>query len=305
MASIDHQRVAANFGRAAARYEVHARLQGEVRGELLERLDELQLTPGRVVDIGCGTGLGSQALKRRYRKAEVLALDLALPMLQQARSHRSWWRPFRLVQADARALPFADDSVDLIFSSLCLQWCEDLPALFAEWSRVLKPGGVLLFASFGLDTLAELRAAFSAVDDRPHLLAFPHIQQIGDAMLRGGLVNPVLDRDLHRRPVSELRELLAELKGLGANNALSERGRGLMGKGRWQRLSAAYEAQREEGRLPVSWEVVYGQAHGGEPRPKTPAGFDLEALRATLPSRKPGPGHRAQQTLRGRCPSGP
>lgn len=284
MASIDRHRVAENFGRAAARYEAHARLQGEVRAELLERLDALQLAPTVIADVGCGTGLGAQALKRRFKRAEVLALDLALPMLQQARRQRSWWRPYRLVQADARALPLADGSVDLIFSSLCLQWCEDLPAVFAEWARLLRPGGVLLFASFGLDTLNELRTAFAGVDGRPHLLSFPHIQQIGDAMLRGGLVDPVLDRDLHQRPVAELSELLAELKGLGANNAMTERGRGLMGRQRWQALLAGYEAQRRKGKLPVSWEVVYGQARGGQRRIREPAGFALEALKATLPS---------------------
>lgn len=287
MPPIDHQRVAANFGRAATTYEQHARLQGEVRAELLERLEQLQPeAPTRIVDLGCGTGLGSRALKQRYKQAEVLALDLAAPMLRQARRQRSWWRPFRLLQADVRQLPLVDASVDLMISSLCLQWCDDLPAVFTEWSRVLKPGGLLLFASFGLDTLHELRTAFAAVDARPHLLSFPHIQQIGDAMQRAGLVNPVLDRDLHQRPVGELRELLAELKGLGANNALSERGRGLMGKDRWRALQASYESQRRDGRLPVSWEVIYGQAHGGAPSRSAQAGFDLEALRATLPSRK-------------------
>lgn len=287
MPTVDRGRVAANFGRAAAGYERHAQLQAQVRAELLERLDPLALQPGCVLDAGCGTGSGARALKRRYPKAEVIALDLAAAMLAQARRQRGWWRPFRLLQADVQALPLADDSVDLIFSSLCLQWCPQLPALFAEWARVLKPGGVLLFSTFGLETLVELRAAFAAVDDQPHLLSFAHIQQIGDAMQRAGLLNPVLDRDLHQRPVASLRELFDELRGLGATNALSERRRSLTGKARWQRLGDAYAAQRRaDGLLPVSWEVVYGQAFGGESRPATAGGFDLEALRATLPSRR-------------------
>lgn len=284
--SIDQTRVAANFGRAAAGYESHARLQALVREELLDRLAILDSQPKCIIDAGCGTGLASQALKRRFPKAEVLGIDLAVPMLAQARRLRSWWRPFRLLQADVQSLPLADASVDLIYSSLCLQWC-DLPTAFGEWARVLRPGGLLLFATFGLETLSELRQAFAAVDDRPHLLEFAHIQQIGDAMQRAGLVNAVLDRDLHQRPVSDLRSLFDELRGVGAGNARSERRRALTGKARWQRLRQAYEAQRSaDGLLPVSWEVVYGQAFGPEARHAPAAGFDLEALKATLPSRK-------------------
>ena len=284
---IETRRVAANFGRAAARYEQHARLQAAVRDELLDRLDALRVAPTRVIDAGCGTGLGSRQLQRRFPKAQVLGLDLSRPMLQQARRQRAWLRPFQLLQGNVSALPLATDSVDLIFSSLCLQWCADLPALFAEWQRVLRPGGLLLFATFGLDTLSELRQAFAEVDDQPHLLVFAHIQQIGDAMHRAGLVNPVVDRDLHGRPVAQLRELFDELRGLGATNALSERRRGLTGRQRWRALTEAYEAfRRPDGLLPVSWEVVYGQAFGSEARPVNPAGFDLDALRATLPSRR-------------------
>ncbi len=288
MTRIDQQRVAQNFARAAAGYDRVAALQSETRAELLERLQALQLQPRRVIDVGCGTGHGARALKRLYPKAEVLAIDLALPMLQQARRQIGWFRPFTRIAADAARLPVADASVDLLFSNLCIQWCDDLRATFVEWARVLRPGGMALFSTFGMDSLQELRSAWAAVDEQPHLIEFLHIQQIGDAALKAGLVNPVLDRDLLTRRTPDALTLMRELKALGAGNAAASRQRGLTGKRALATLQAAYEELRQPAGLPVTWEIVYGQASGAEMAAKaaTPQGTSLDQLRATLPSRR-------------------
>ena len=288
MSPIDRRRVAQNFGRAAARYDQLSQLQREAREELLDRLTPLQLKPDRILDIGAGTGHGARELKRRFPRAEVVAIDLALPMLEQARRQQGWFRPFRRVVADAAALPLADASVDLIFSNLCVQWCPDLRQTFAEWGRVLRPGALALFSSFGLDSLHQLRQSWAAVDAHPHLIDFLHIQQIGDAALKAGLSNPVLDRDLLQRRTPDALTLMRELKQLGAGNAASERARGLTGKRALAKMQAAYEQLREPGGLPVTWEIVYGQAHGSAPstRSREPRGTSVEQLRATLPSRK-------------------
>lgn len=288
MSPIDRQTVAQNFGRSAADYDRVAALQCETRAELLDRLQPMDLKPQRVVDVGCGTGHGARALRKLYPLAEVLALDLALPMLQQARKQQPWFRPFMRIAADATQLPLADASVDLMFSNLCLQWCEDVTATLAEWGRVLKPGGSVLYSTFGLDSLNELRQAWAAVDDRPHLIDFLHIQQVGDAALKAGLVNPVMDRDLLRRPVDDPITLMRELKTLGANNAASNRQRGLTGRGRFAQMRAAYEHMRTPAGLPVSWEIIYGQAFGAELQDRTnePRGTSLDQLRATLPSQR-------------------
>ena len=161
---LDQSRIAHQFGRAAGSYEKHDVLQREVQSLLLDRLDFYLQTPQRVVDIGAGTGRGSALLKQRYPKAEVIAIDLALPMLRAAKKHSSWRKPFLRVCAEATALPLADHSVDVLHSNLCFQWVDTLPPLFAECVRVLKPGGMLVFSSFGPDTLKELRAAWAEAD---------------------------------------------------------------------------------------------------------------------------------------------
>lgn len=284
---LDPIQVRRHFGRAAGSYEKHDALQREVGDALLERLGFYLETPLRVVDVGAGTGRGTALLKQKYPKAEVIALDLALPMLRAAKQHSSWRKPFMRVCAEATHLPLADHSVDVLYSNLCFQWVDDLPALFGECMRVLKPGGFMAFSSFGPDTLMELRAAWAEADQQPHVGRFLDMHDVGDAMLNAGLRDPVLDVFRYTLTYSEPRKLLEELQGLGATNADRARARGLTGKGRYRRMLAAYEAMRTDGRIPASWEVVSAHAWGppiGQPR-RVPGGeiatFSIDSLRGS------------------------
>jgi malonyl-CoA O-methyltransferase len=263
----DPRQVRRAFSRAATSYDAAAALQQEVRARLLESLDYLEeRVPAVVLDVGSGTGQASAAMKKRWPKAQVIALDLALPMLRQARKQAGWWRPFSRVCADARALPLADGSVDVIFSNLCLQWVDDLPAVFAGFRRVLKPGGLLLCSSFGPETLVELREAFAHADAAPHVSPFASISQFGDALVAAGFRDPVLDRDPFTLTYPDLPALMRELRAIGATNALATRRRSLTGRARFAAAAAAYEPLRDgEGRLPSSWEVVYAQAWAPPP----------------------------------------
>jgi len=146
---LDTRHIANAFGRAAGSYARHAALQHEVEDLLLERLDFVREAPTRVLDLGSGPGRGTAALRKRFSSAQVIALDVAMPMLTQVR--QNWLRPVSRVCADARELPFADASIDVLYSSLCLQWIDDLPALFNELRRVLRPGAYVAFSTFGLD----------------------------------------------------------------------------------------------------------------------------------------------------------
>jgi malonyl-CoA O-methyltransferase len=262
---IDRRQVRRNFGRAARTYEQHDALQREVQGVLLERLDFYLQAPERVIDVGAGTGRGSALLKKRYAKAQVIALDLALPMLRAAKQHSGWLKPFQRVCAEATALPLPDHSVDVLHSNLCFQWIEDLPALFGECARVLKPGGLLAFSTFGPDTLKELRAAWASADRQPHVSRFLDMHDLGDAMIAAGLRDPVLDVDRYTLTYSEPRMLLKELQGLGATNADSARERGLTGKRHYRQMLEAYEGMRVDGRIPATWEVVTAHAWGPPP----------------------------------------
>ncbi|MFC5741561.1 malonyl-ACP O-methyltransferase BioC [Dyella tabacisoli] len=262
---IDRRQVRHNFSRAAVTYEQHDALQREVQSLLLERLDFYLQTPERVIDVGAGTGRGSALLKKRYAKAQVLAIDLALPMLRAAKQHMGWLKPFGRICAEATALPLPDHSVDVLHSNLCFQWIDDLSALFGECARVLKPGGMLTFSTFGPDTLKELRAAWAAADQQPHVSRFLDMHDLGDAMIAAGLRDPVLDVDRYTMTYSEPRMLLKELQGLGATNADHDRERGLTGKRHYRQMLAAYENMRVDGRIPATWEVVTAHAWGPPP----------------------------------------
>ena len=266
----DQRRLRQNFGRAATAYADVAVLQREVESRLLEQLGVLEAKiPACVLDVGAGPGRASGAMKKRWPHSEVIALDLALPMLREVPKQTRFWRPIRRICAEATQLPLADDSVDVVFSSLCLQWVPDLPAALSEFRRVLREDGLLLFATFGPDTLIELRDAYLAAgEQQPPLSPFAALQPIGDALMAAGFRNPVLDRDVFTLTYSEPMALLRELRAIGAGDARVQRSRGLGGKQRQARMFAAYEALRHEGVLPSTWEVITAMAWA--PAPGTP-----------------------------------
>jgi malonyl-CoA O-methyltransferase len=247
-----------HFSRAAHSYLEAAALQKEVEARLLEQVDVLEQAPKCILDLGSGPGRGAGVLKKRWPKADVVAMDLALPMLQLVPKQTRFWRPIKRVCADAMQLPFKDARFDLVFSSLCLQWAESLPQALKEIRRILKPGGLLVFTTFGPDTLIELREAYVAIGQTPPLSPFAAIQQVGDALQGAGFARPVLDRDTYTLDYPDLRALMRELQAIGATDARPERPRGLSSKARWQALQAAYPVR--DGRVHSSWEVIAAMA---------------------------------------------
>lgn len=260
---LDRREIRSAFERASETYDVAAVLQREIADRLNERLDFIRLAPARVLDAGCGTGYSLPSLARRYRQATIIGMDMATGMLRHARRRGGWLARLgsrrRYLAGDFAQLPFADASLDLVFSSLALQWCrpEDV---FAECRRVLRPGGLLIFSTFGPDTLKELRQAWSAVDGGAHVHGFIDMHDLGDQLVHAGFAEPVLDVERLTLTYETVRALLLDLKHLGAHNALATRHRGLTGKRRFSAFTAAYEQWRRDGRLPATYEVVYGQA---------------------------------------------
>ncbi|HVO90929.1 MAG TPA: malonyl-ACP O-methyltransferase BioC [Casimicrobiaceae bacterium] len=280
---LDPYAVRRSFARAAPGYDAAAVLQREIAGRMAQRLDYVKLKPGAILDAGCGTGEALGELAARYPDASLVGLDLAVPMLQIARSRshgvqstlrrllRPVWREQRsrmpgLVCGDMQSLPLRGVAFDLVWSNLALQWVNDLPRAFAEFRRVLRVGGLLTFTTFGPDTLKELRKAFARVDSHTHTSRFIDMHDIGDDLVRAGFADPVMDAEFITVTYPAPQALLSELKAIGATNATRDRPRGLMGAGRWRRMQNALSALAVEGRIPATFEVVYGHAWKGEPR---------------------------------------
>ena len=258
--TIDKLQARRAFNRAATTYDAVAELQYEIGDRLIERLDYVRLQPARILDLGAGTGFFSAALLKRYRKADIVALDVAENMLRQVQARGGWFRKPRCVCADAETLPFADDSFQLIFSNLMLQWSVDLEKTFMELRRVLAPGGLLMFTTFGPDTLMELRASWEKVDGFTHVNSFIDMHDVGDSLVNTRWADPVMDSERITVTYRELDRLMQDLKQIGAHNVTRGRPAGLTGRRRMQQLAEAYEQFREDGVLPASYEVVYGHA---------------------------------------------
>jgi len=270
-----------SFNRAATSYDQHAVLQQEVQERTLQKLDPIRIAPQRVLDLGCGTGAGVQQLKKRFGKAQVVGGDFAEQMVRLARGRRRWWQKRPYLVMDAHQLPLADDTVDLIYSSLVLQWSVDLDRVLAECRRVLRPGGLLLFSSLGPDTLYEMRQASAQVDGNSRVNGFFDMHDVGDAMVRSGFESPVLDIDKITMTYETLRELARDLKGIGAHNVTQGRLRGMTSRQRWEQLEQAYEKFRRDGRLPATYEVFY--AHGWVREVSAGGLLDLPGARAEMP----------------------
>ena len=310
----DTRQVRRAFSRASASYDAAAHLQQASEARLLESLEYLddpglqREPPQRVLDLGAGTGRASRAMQKRWPKAQVVSLDLALPMLRQARAgarrDAGWLSPLlaaewlshpfarvpQQVCANAVALPLADGCVDVLFSNLCLQWVDDLDAVFAGFRRVLKPDGLLLVSTFGPETLWELRAAFAQADEAPHVSPFVDIAGFGDALVRAGFHQPVIEREEEVSHHADLPALMRSLRAIGATNALRSRRASLTGRTRFTAAATAYEAQRDAAGLPATWEIISAMAWA--PAAGTPirqGGVDVAAVPVSrIPIRRRG-----------------
>jgi malonyl-CoA O-methyltransferase len=260
-------------------------LRREIASRMREKLELVKIAPECVLDAGCGEGADLLHLQAQYPKAQLVGIDASPQMLSVAMGSRqaaqsavgkllSRWTPSslrreqndRLACADFARLPLANNAVDLIWSNLALHWHPQPDLVFAEWRRVLRTDGLLMFSCFGPDTLVELRLAFADIDDAPHTLPFVDMHDFGDMLVHAGFSTPVMDMEKLTLTYDTVDKLLADVKALGGNPLLSRR-TGLLGRDGWRRVRAALEAMRgADGRMPLTLEIVYG--HAFRPLPK-------------------------------------
>ncbi len=258
---INKRQLRDDFSRAAGSYDAAAVVQHAICDRTLERVDTLAPQATCILDIGSGSGRSLQGLQSRFPNSSIIACDIALPMLLQCR--KRYGHTKKLVCGDAERLPFTNETVDLIFSTSTFQWCPDLMQVLSECRRVMRPGGVLIFSTFGPDTLLQLRNSWAQVDDGEHVHEFIDMHYVGDMLLATEFIDPVVDMEIINIQYRSLRQLLQDLKDTGSRGKFSVpvSSPGLMGKQKYRRLVRAYEKYRHaNGSLLASYEVIYGYA---------------------------------------------
>ncbi|MFZ6749162.1 methyltransferase domain-containing protein [Undibacterium sp. Ren11W] len=283
-APIDLQRVRQIFSRVD-RIKASEFLRREIASRMRDKLDLVKIEPDRVLDAGCGDGTEILQLQKRFPKAHLIGADgsqavlnLALRQQQLAKNavdrmmHK--WLPASLqsgrnsglICGDFAQLPLSAASVDLVWSNLALHWHPQPDLVFAEWRRVLRTDGLLMFSCFGPDTLSELRLAFAGIDSAPHTLPFVDMHDFGDMLVNVGFATPVMDMEKLTLTYDTVDKLFADVRALGGNPLLTRR-QGLIGRHAYRSLCQNLEAMRnQDGRIPLTFEVIYG--HAFKPMPK-------------------------------------
>ncbi len=264
------------FDRAAARFDEADFVHAVTREGLIERLRPLRIDARTVLDLGAATGATGRLLRQRFRRAHLVSLDLSHPMLVHARRPRSWFSKASCVQADASRLPFAGGSFGLVVANQLLPWIPDPAGVFAEVARVLGKGGVFAFATLGPDSLRQLAAAWAEVDAAAHVHPFADMHEIGDGLVRAGLRDPVLDVDRLTVSYENTDRLFRDLTLAGARNSLADRGRGLVGRRRFESMTGALTRRDPGGPIRLELELVYGHCWGAGPA-GDPAEFRVPA----------------------------
>jgi len=249
-------KIRSTFNDAASNYDDNAFLQSEIANRLAEKLKVISIKPQTIIDLGSGTGLLSNKTAEIFPNANLICVDFAQQSLLKNSQNLK-------VCANAYELPFASNSVDFIVSNLMMQWCPDLKALFNECFRVLKPEGLILFTTFGPDTLKELKRSWSAVDSSAHVNNFIDMHDIGDQMLQSGFQSPIMEMENITLTYEKVLDLMHDLKSIGAQN-VGSRSKALTGKTKFKKMIEMYESYRSDGKLPATYEVIYGHAWKNE-----------------------------------------
>ncbi len=282
MQKFSKKNIQQHFNKAATSYDEAAVLQKEVALRVAERLELTTLKPNTILDMGAGTGLLTEKIIKQYPNSKIIAMDLSSQMLDFAKeklTDRSVLTKLlafvkapqtTFVCADANRIPLASHSVDLITCNLMLQWCDDLDAVLSEFKRVIRPEGLLMLTSFGPDTLKELRKSWQAVDDKQHVNMFIDMHDMGDALVRNGFGQPVMDTEIYTLTYQKPIGVLKDLKAIGATNATASRDVGLMGKQKFNSMLKEYEKFRTKELIPATFEVIHGHAWSAQEVMKGP-----------------------------------
>lgn len=241
-----------NFNKAANSYKNHAFLQKEISIRLADKLNTIKIKPEIILDLGAGTGIFTEHILKKFPKSKIYAIDFAQNTLHANNAK------FKIC-ADANQIPLANKSVDLIASNLMMQWCNNLDIVFTECLRILKPGGLMFFSTLGPDTLKELKNSYLDADSISNVNTFIDMHDVGDQMLLSGFKNPIMEMEILTLTYKNVIDLMKDLKGTGAQT-VKNRSNNLIGKNKFNKIIQMYENYRKDGKLPATYEVIYGHA---------------------------------------------
>ena len=272
------------FDRAAAGFDGADFVHAVTRDGLSSRLEPLLLKPEAILDLGSATGAMGRLLRKRFKRAHIVSLDLSHAMLEQGRRNKAWFSRPSFVQGDARQRPFTDASFDMVVANQLMPWTPNTQPVFDEVSRVIRKDGVFAFATLGPDSLREIERAWAGIDAGAHVLRFPDMHDIGDGLVRSGLRDPVLDVDRLAVTYENADKLFADLTRAGARNVLEDRSPGLAGKRTFRAMTGALAASGTDGKIVLDLELVYGHCWGSGPK-SDPSLYEIDANR--IPRRRP------------------
>lgn len=285
--SFSQKHLIRNFNKAAATFDAAAFLFSEVNSRVIQRLDVIPLAPKRILDCGAGTGIGSQTLLKKYKKVEVISFDLSTEMLNKTKKKKSWLQKNYFVCGNAAKLPFETNSFDFVYANLMLQWCDDIQTIFAEWQRVLKPNGLLMFTALGPDSCKELFKAVHNINAAQVFQGFIDMHDLGDALLKNQLLDPVMDVENLQINYSGAEQLLKEVRAIGGRNLHPERVKKLFGKSYYSQLVAELNKMKtKQEKIPLTMEVIYGHAWAGDVNRNVNKGSHVEIPIFSIMKRK-------------------
>jgi len=256
-----------SFNRAAITYDSYSILQDTISDNLIDRLKIIKLNPLDILDLGCGTGTNGLNLRKQYKKSRIINYDFSENMLREARLKQKLFildkinlSPYSYICADIEAIPLKGNSLDLVWSSSTLQWCNELDLVFNQVKKILKPGGLFIFSTFGPNTLNELREITENLFNEKTTSTFIDMHNVGDLLMHSGFSDPVLDVENFTMTYKEVDKLFMDIKSIGATNGNVSKNRGLSGRSFTKKIVEKYEAYRNNNLLPASYEVIYGHA---------------------------------------------
>jgi len=242
--------------RAAQNITAHDFLLQRVAEDFSERLGAVQRQFPTVADLGAHHGVLARAVERIPGVSLVVSAECSWQLLKMCPPPR--------VLTDFEALPFADESLDLVVSGLTLHLINDLPGALLQIRRALKPDGLLLAAVLGGETLRELREAFLLAESEleggasPRVAPFADVRTYGSLLQRAGFALPVTDTDVVTVTYSSPLALMQELRGMGATNSLATRRRQPLRRSTLMRACEIYVERyaKPDGRIPATFEII-------------------------------------------------